>query len=88
MPTKAPPAKPAPCASFPLPIRVNPVEAELPDSDLTVLVFNDDWDEPSTIGFLDGATWRDALGMAFDEADPTSAPPTHWAHLPSLSDRA
>jgi hypothetical protein len=45
-----------------------------PDSDVTVMLFNADADEPVWLGYLDGEQWRYCDGVP--------AMPSHWAALP------
>lgn len=52
-----------------------PVSKRLPDSDLTVLLFNADADEPVWLGYRD-----DNDGWLY--VDAVEAAPTHWAEMP------
>jgi len=51
-----------------------PVSERLPDSDLTVNLFDAEASEPVWPGYLDGDTWRSADGMP--------ATPSHWSDMP------
>jgi hypothetical protein len=48
--------------------------AELPDSDMTVQLFNKDASEPVWPGYFDGNRWLYIDGIV--------ANPTHWADMP------
>lgn len=56
-------------------IQWHPV-SEPPDSDITVLLFSPQADEPVWPGYLDGARWRYSDGLLAN-------PPTHWADMPA-----
>ncbi|CAN5355164.1 hypothetical protein BH09VER1_BH09VER1_28690 [soil metagenome] len=59
-----------------------PIAESFPDSDLTVLGFNKDWDEPIWPCYLDGEEWFSAEGdlLSWEGAD--NIEPTHWAQFP------
>jgi hypothetical protein len=48
--------------------------SEPPDSDITVLLFEPDADEPVFMGYHNGEAWCDAESFR--------AEPTHWADMP------
>lgn len=48
----------------------------LPDSDITVMVFHPDWDEPIWVGYHDGEEWLWVDGATCDPQ------PTHWMDFP------
>lgn len=55
----------------------HPIEQGPPDADTTVMVSLDDsHDEPTWLGFYDGATWRDVGGMPIKGV-------TDWADMPA-----
>jgi hypothetical protein len=51
-----------------------PVANQLPDSDTTILLFDENASEPVWPGYLDGNMWRYIDGMP--------AQPTHWTEMP------
>lgn len=51
-----------------------PVAEQLPDSDMTVMLFDPTSDEPVWPGYHDGEAWKSAEGMP--------ATPTHWTEMP------
>jgi hypothetical protein len=57
------------------------VNDELPDDDITVLIAQDDANEPVWLGYRDGDFWRDVSGTAYINKV------THWADLPELPKR-
>jgi hypothetical protein len=65
-------------------VRWIPVAKELPDADTTVLIYNELWNEPVFMGWLDGDMWRSihAAPLNGSAKEPEFAPPTHWAELP------
>ena len=57
---------------------------ELPDADLTVLGFREEWDYRTWPVFFDGEDWHNADGstLTAGHQKPDFRPPTHWAPLP------
>lgn len=51
------------------------VGEKMPDSDTTLLLFNDQASEPVWFGYHDGKRWRYVDGLI--------AMPTHWASMPA-----
>jgi hypothetical protein len=52
-----------------------PIEQQLPDDDIEVLVFGPDLEDHCWIGYMDGDVWRADNGSRIEV--------THWMHLPS-----
>lgn len=54
------------------------VDEEMPDTDTTVLIGNEAWNDPVDLGYWDSENdvWRVAAGLRLDDA------PTHWMELP------
>lgn len=59
------------------PQRWIPVEESLPDNDQTVMTYCPTSHEPVWIGYLDGETWCDTIGMPI-----YGHPVTHWMPFP------
>jgi len=60
-------------------------KVEPPDADSSVMIFNDSWDEPVNMGFLDGEVWRthDLTPLDAEPGEhPDFFPPSHWAQMP------
>lgn len=51
------------------------VEDEMPDSDLTVMIYHAEEDEPVWLGYHDGDTWR--------TVDGAQCLVSHWMDLPA-----
>lgn len=51
-------------------------DEQMPDDGTTVMLFNDDWDEPVWLGWHDDEGWYEV------SAAPLALPPTHWADMP------
>lgn len=57
-------------------IRWNDPAVVLPDADMTVLLFNAEWDDPVVMG------WRGDGDWFFTETSVGFVKPTHWAEFP------
>jgi hypothetical protein len=55
------------------------VEDELPESDLTVIIYMPGADNPVDVGFHDGESWCDYLGAELIGPNQVS----HWMQLPN-----
>ena len=58
-----------------------PCSRELPDSDLTVMIFQAEGDEPVWLGFHDGEVWRRVDGVRCK-----GKAISHWRELPAGPD--
>lgn len=67
-----------------LPSPWTPIDMQLPDDEISVLIANKDWPgDPVGEGYHDGDHWCDMDGVHFEgEGSHPFAPPTHWKHLP------
>lgn len=59
-----------------------PINTNMPDADITVLIFNEAWpSDPVGQGCFDGKRWRDVENGRLDDTAGVAAP-THWADMP------
>ena len=66
-----------------------PITSELPDADITVLIYNSEWDDDTQMGYLSDEAWYTVNGRQLDGQNPYDyspnprwAPPTHWMPFP------
>jgi hypothetical protein len=58
------------------------VEEQLPDAEITVLLYAPEADEPVWLGYYDGDSWYADTGAEYGNEDETAASVTAWAEMP------